>query len=114
MPISMSTSGRNAQWGTAPVAPSRKRLRSDGASRPIGFAVKPRADGFKKSDKRKKTPFHINEALIISRNPPENLLNNVNDRRNPGLDNPQYGQKGSSILISRRHSDRAWNFSQPS
>ena len=85
--------------GTVPVAPNSKRLRLSGANRDSGFMEKPGRPGLNKIVRKYMAMF----AIIIDRTGSSNfrrfirLLNHE-----PGREIPQYGQIGSSLLMSFR------------
>lgn len=92
----------NPTMGMVPVAPSRKRLLSDGAKKVRGLADRPRVDGLKIIDSRYKKQLTYMMSLTAPAEAAESLLNKWVFNGEPGFDRPQYGHAGSSELISFR------------
>ena len=86
--------------GMDPVAPRRKRLWLEGERKVKGLADIPADFGLRAIDKMKSETLAIIRVLTIVSGPKKERLKGMFFRKEPGLDIPQYGQLGSSELIS--------------
>ncbi len=100
----------NPTMGMVPVAPSRKRLLSDGAKKVRGLADRPRVDGLKIIDSRYKKQLTYMMSLTAPVEAAESLLKKWVFSGEPGFDRPQYGHTGSSELISFRQLGHSIDF----
>jgi hypothetical protein len=96
--------------GMVPVAPRRKRLRSEGDRKVSGLADRPRVDGLKIIDRRYRAQLTYIMSLTTSVEAVENLLNKLAFNSEPGFVKPQYGHAGSSELISFRQFGQSIDF----
>jgi hypothetical protein len=90
----------NRSIGRVPVAPRSNRILFDGARKRSGFAEVESTELLRKTEMIKKTAFTIMIDLIMLYASKARKFSTVVFHHDPGREIPQYGQSGSSMLMS--------------